>query len=95
MPNFGASYVARPGRSQHQKDHTTMEHYLRVEIFVVTIAKEVQELNSRFNDQAMELLILSSTLDPKNPYKAFNIDKVALLWKNIIPWISMSKRRLI
>jgi len=41
VPNFGASYVARQGRSHHQKDHITMEHYLRVEIFFVTIDKQL------------------------------------------------------
>jgi len=39
VSNFGASYVARQGRSRHQKDHITMEHYLRVEIFFITIDK--------------------------------------------------------
>jgi len=51
-----------------------MEHYLRVEIFFIIINKQSQELNIKFNDQAMELLILSYTLNPKNAYKAFNID---------------------
>ena len=41
VPNFRASYVARQGRSHHQKDHITMEHYLRVEIFFVTIDKQL------------------------------------------------------
>ena len=75
MPNFGASYVARQRRSRHQKDHIIVEHYFKVEILFVTIDKQLQELNCRFNDQAMELLILSSALDPKDAYKAFNIDK--------------------
>ena len=33
VPNFGASYVARQGRSRHQRNHITVEHYLRVKIF--------------------------------------------------------------
>ena len=92
---FGASYVARQGRSRHQKDHIIVEHYFKVEIFFVTIDKQLQELNCRFNDQAMELLILSSTLDLKELIKLLILIKFALLWTNIIPWISMSKRRLI
>ena len=63
MPHFGASYVARQGHSRHQKDHIIVEHYLRVEIFFVTINNQLQELNCRFNDQSMKLLIVRSALD--------------------------------
>jgi len=84
VPNFGASYVARQG-PRHQKDHITVEHYFRVEIFFVTIDKQLQELNCRFNDQAMELLILSFALDPKDAYKAFNIDKICTLVNKYYP----------
>ena len=53
-----------------------MEHYFKVEILFVTIDNQLQELNCRFNDQVMELLILSFALDPKDVYKAFNIDRI-------------------
>jgi len=43
----------------------------------------------------MELLILSSALDPKDAYKTFNIDKICTLLEKYYPWILMSKRRLI
>ncbi|XP_057734390.1 uncharacterized protein LOC130949770 [Arachis stenosperma] len=33
IPDLTASYVARQGRSHHQKDLITVEHYFRVEIF--------------------------------------------------------------
>ncbi|QHN89037.1 Zinc finger MYM-type protein [Arachis hypogaea] len=79
IPDLTASYVARQGRSRHQKDHITVEHYFRVEIFLVTIDKQLQELNSRFNDQAMDLLSLSSTLMPKDAYKNFDIAKISTL----------------
>ena len=39
VPHFGASYIARQGCSCHQKDHITVEYYLRVEIFFVTIIR--------------------------------------------------------
>jgi len=61
------------------------EHYFKVEIFFVTVDKQLQELNCRFNDQAMELLILSYALDPKDAYKAFNIDKICTLVKKYYP----------
>ncbi|XP_029148336.1 uncharacterized protein [Arachis hypogaea] len=85
IPDLTASYVARQGRSRHQKDHITVEHYFRVEIFLVTIDKQLQELNSRFNDQAMDLLSLSSTLKPKDAYKNFDIAKISTLVDSYYP----------
>ncbi|XP_025682376.1 uncharacterized protein [Arachis hypogaea] len=85
IPDLTASYVARQGRSRHQKDHITVEHYFRVEIFLVTIDKQLQELNSRFNDQAMNLLSLSSTLMPKDAYKNFDITKISTLVDSYYP----------
>ncbi|XP_029151619.1 uncharacterized protein [Arachis hypogaea] len=85
IPDLTASYVARQGRSRHQKDHITVEHYFRVEIFLVTIDKQLQELNSRFNDQAMDLLSLSSTLMPKDAYKNFDIAKISTLVDSYYP----------
>ncbi|QHO37756.1 Zinc finger MYM-type protein [Arachis hypogaea] len=73
------------GRSRHQKDHITVEHYFRVEIFLVTIDKQLPELNSRFNDQAMDLLSLSSTLMPKDAYKNFDIAKISTLVDSYYP----------
>jgi len=32
IPYFNSTYVACHGRSQHQKDHVTMEHHFRVNI---------------------------------------------------------------
>ncbi|XP_029154506.1 uncharacterized protein [Arachis hypogaea] len=85
IPDLTASYVARQGRSRHKKDHITVEHYFRVEIFLVTIDKQLQELNSRFNDQAMDLLSLSSTLMPKDAYKNFDIAKISTLVDSYYP----------
>ncbi|XLU30292.1 hypothetical protein S245_066358, partial [Arachis hypogaea] len=79
ISDLTASYVARQGRSRHQKDHIRVEHYFRVEIFLVTIDKQLQELNNRFNDQAMDLLSLSSTFIPKDAYKKFDIAKISTL----------------
>jgi len=39
VSQFGASYVTRQQCSRHQKVLITMEHYLRVEIFFITIDK--------------------------------------------------------
>lgn len=60
---FDGPYVARQG------------HYFIVEVLFITIDKQLQELNNRFNDQAMELLTLSFVLIPNDYYKAFNVEK--------------------
>ncbi|XP_057431672.1 uncharacterized protein LOC130724460 [Lotus japonicus] len=85
IPQLNTPYVARHGRARHQKDHITIGHYFRVEIFLVAIDKQLQELNSRFSDQAMKLLTLSSALIPKNAYKAWNIDKICTLVDKYYP----------
>ncbi|CAN6684575.1 unnamed protein product [Malus baccata var. baccata] len=40
---------------------------------------QLAELNSRFSEEAMELLILSSALEPREAFKAFNIDHICKL----------------
>jgi hypothetical protein len=39
----------------------------------------LQELDSRFAEKAMELLTLSSTLNPKDAYKSFKVDDTSIL----------------
>ncbi|XLU82078.1 hypothetical protein S245_005498, partial [Arachis hypogaea] len=56
-----------------------------VEICLVTIDKQLQELNSRFNDQAMDLLSLISTLILKDAYKNFDIAKIFTLVDSYYP----------
>ena len=45
----------------------------------------MQELNNIFNEQAIELLKLSTTLDPKNSYKLFNVEDICLLVDKFYP----------
>jgi len=52
------------GRSRLEENQVTIEHYFRVEIFYTTVNKQLQELNSKFSEQAMDLLTLSSALSP-------------------------------
>ena len=64
IPNMNARYVARFGRSHHQQEDFRNEHYYKVDIFNAGIDSQLQELNHRFSEHAMELLTLSSALDP-------------------------------
>ena len=62
--DMNTCYVARRGQARNQQDNVTIEHHYRVNIFYATIDSQLQELNYRFNVDAMELLRRSSTLEP-------------------------------
>ncbi|XP_057734603.1 uncharacterized protein LOC130950059 [Arachis stenosperma] len=49
------------------------------------IDSQIQELNSRFNEETMELLTLSTALDPKDNFKLFNIQNICKLAENFYP----------
>ncbi|KAL5053574.1 hypothetical protein RYX36_034256 [Vicia faba] len=85
VPQLNTRYVTRPWCSREKKENVTTEYYFRVEVFLIVIDKHIQELNSRFSDQAMELLTLSSSLVPKDTYKAFNIDHICTLVEKYYP----------
>ncbi|TYI61813.1 hypothetical protein E1A91_D10G199700v1 [Gossypium mustelinum] len=67
--DMDSPYVVKHGHHQHV--NFNMEHHYHVEIFNAAIDSQLLELNSRFNEQTIYLLILSSALDPKNAYKSF------------------------
>ncbi|XP_050258831.1 uncharacterized protein LOC126703802 [Quercus robur] len=52
--DMNAYYVSRRGRARNQQDNVTIEHHYRVNIFYATIDSQLQELNYRFNEDAME-----------------------------------------
>ncbi|XP_024636447.1 uncharacterized protein [Medicago truncatula] len=77
IPDMRAQYVLGRGRSR--QTNVTMVHHYRVDIFLVVIDSQMKELNFRFNEQTVELLRLSTALDPSNNYKEFNIDNICRL----------------
>ena len=81
--NMNSRYVLKGGHHQH--DDLNVEHHYRVDIFNVAINSQVFELNSKFNEQAMKLLTLSSALDAKDVYKSFNIDDFCCLVEKNYP----------
>ncbi|XP_077215540.1 uncharacterized protein LOC143850128 [Tasmannia lanceolata] len=85
IPYMSAPYTAGRGRSRESQDLITMEHHYRVDIFNPVIDSQLQELNSRFNEQPTEVLILSSTLDPKDAYKSFKIEDLCNLVEKFYP----------
>jgi hypothetical protein len=87
VPNMNASYTRAWGRShcQDEKSLIIMEHHFRIDIFITAIDFHLQELVSRFNEHAMELLILSADLGPKDAYKSFKIDDICNLVEKFYP----------
>ncbi|XP_061360890.1 uncharacterized protein LOC133304843 [Gastrolobium bilobum] len=77
VPDLNAQYIE--GRGHRQHDQITIEHHYHFDIFNSAIDFQLQKLNRRFTEQTMELLSLSSSLDPKNGYKAFNVYDICSL----------------
>ncbi|KAG8486174.1 hypothetical protein CXB51_019580 [Gossypium anomalum] len=83
FPNMNAQYIV--GRSRNKKKDVTVEHHYRVDIFFATIDTQLQELNSKFNRNVVELLTLSTALDPKEFFKLSDIDKICILINKFNP----------
>ena len=70
-------------RRQHQQNQITVEHHYHFDIFNKVIDFQLQELNNRFSAETMDLLTLSSALDPKEEYKSLNIDDICTYAKRL------------
>ncbi|XP_023752114.1 uncharacterized protein LOC111900456 [Lactuca sativa] len=85
MPDMNAPYTSTRYRPRKTDHHVTFEHFYRVDLFTITLDKQLHELNSRFNDQAMELLSLSSTLVSKEHPKVIKVDQICRLVEKYYP----------
>ncbi|XP_059671069.1 uncharacterized protein LOC132316609 [Cornus florida] len=68
VPDMSAPYTKGKGRPRHPQENITLEHHYRIDIFNGTIDSQLQELNNRFSKKAVELIVLSSALDPRDGY---------------------------
>ena len=95
IPDMTSPYTAGKGRSR-LPINITMEHHYRVDLFMAATDSQLQEINNRFDEQMVDLLLLSSALDPKDSYKSFDIDKICLLVSKHYPedFSSQEKCRL-
>ncbi|XP_026440104.1 uncharacterized protein LOC113338926 [Papaver somniferum] len=87
VPDFNSNYVPLirgVGARHHSSTFTIMEHY-RVDIFNAAIDAQLSELISRFNEETMELLILSRALDPREGKKSFKVDDICRLVNKFYP----------
>ncbi|XP_021819989.1 uncharacterized protein LOC110761744 [Prunus avium] len=85
MPHLNAQYKVGTRCSCQQNDNITVEHHYHFDIFNDAIDFHLVELNSGFSEGAIELLILSSALDPSDSFKSFNIDKICILAERFYP----------
>ncbi|KAL0004205.1 hypothetical protein SO802_011766 [Lithocarpus litseifolius] len=85
VPDMNARFVERGGLARFQQDDFTIEHHYRVDIFYAAIDSILQELNHRFSNHAVELLNLSSALDPKEALESFRSIDILLLVSKFYP----------
>ncbi|KAK9677159.1 hypothetical protein RND81_11G124600 [Saponaria officinalis] len=80
VPNMNDFYAPR-GRSRRYFAKVTNIHRFRVEMFLSVIDLQVQELNNRFDETNMELLLCMACLNPVNSFASFNKQKLLRLAK--------------
>ncbi|XP_016165282.1 zinc finger MYM-type protein 1-like [Arachis ipaensis] len=85
VPDMNALHIPRRGQTRKIVDQISVEHHYCVNLFLAIIDTQLQELNGRFNDNMVELLTLSSTLDPRDNYKFFSVNKVCELVERFYP----------
>ncbi|XP_061999164.1 uncharacterized protein LOC133716472 [Rosa rugosa] len=73
MPDMSAPYK-KATRACEQG--ITNEHYYRVNILNAVIDFQLAELDSRFTDNSLELLVLSATFDPRDNFRSFKSEDV-------------------
>ncbi|XP_026458979.1 uncharacterized protein LOC113359584 [Papaver somniferum] len=88
-------YMMGTSRSCQQKDHITIEHHYRVDIFNIVIDFHLMELSNRFTEESMELLVFFSAFSPNENYKAFDIDFLCSLAERFYPEDLTGQERLV
>jgi len=78
--------VLRSLRKHGKQKHTTiMEDHFRIKILTATIDQQLYGLNSRFSEQATELLISSGSSSPKDGHGSFKVDDICILNEKCYP----------
>ncbi|XP_050125658.1 uncharacterized protein LOC126602866 [Malus sylvestris] len=78
IPDMNDMFVAR-GRSQCRVENLSNLHHYRVDLFIDVIDKQLQELNSRFNETSTKLLLCVACLSPNDSFSTFDIEKLVRL----------------
>ncbi|KAK9105836.1 hypothetical protein Scep_022680 [Stephania cephalantha] len=62
-----------------------VEHHYHFDMFNSVIDYQLEELNYRFNDDALEILKLSCVLQPNDQFKLFDVDQICILARKFYP----------
>ncbi|KAL1161568.1 hypothetical protein V6Z11_A07G143700 [Gossypium hirsutum] len=81
--DMNSQYIV--GHSRNNKEDIIVEHHYRENIFFATIDTQLQELKRKFNKNVVELLTLTTTLDPNEFFKLFDIEKIFILVNKFYP----------
>ena len=85
IPNMDAFYKVGTQRSCQQHDTIIIYHHYQVDIFNAAIDFQIVELNRKFFEGTMKILVLSYTLNSRDAYKSFNIDDICKFVEKIYP----------
>ncbi|KAL8097414.1 hypothetical protein AgCh_030517 [Apium graveolens] len=61
------------------RDDKSVEHHYHYDVFNSAIDFQLEELHYRFNDETVQLLRLSTSLEPKNNFSLFDIKHICAL----------------
>ncbi|XP_074351957.1 uncharacterized protein LOC141691113 [Apium graveolens] len=72
-------------QSVRQIDDISVEHHYHYDIFNSAIDFQLEELHYRINDDIVQLLRLSTSLEPKNNFRLFDIEHICTLATTFYP----------
>jgi len=67
------------GISACRKQKVTNMHFYHVEVFLAAIDAILSEMNHRFGEVSLELLVCMACLNPRNSFSNFDVDKLVRL----------------
>ncbi|XP_062021391.1 uncharacterized protein LOC133737947 [Rosa rugosa] len=83
MPDMSTPY--KKGTERACEQNITKKHFYRVNILNAVIDFQLAELDSRFTDKSLELLVLSATFDPRDNFQSFRSEDVCNLALKFYP----------
>ncbi|XP_028076155.1 uncharacterized protein LOC114278337 [Camellia sinensis] len=75
FPQMEDMFVAQ-GRKRHNAQEITNLHHYRVELFYTVLDMQIQELNARFTESNIQLLLCVACLNPSNFFSSFDGKKL-------------------
>jgi len=78
VPDMDKEINAR-GISARRKQKVTNMHFYHVEVFLAAIDAILSEMNHRFGEVSLELLVCMACLNPRNSFSNFDVDKLVRL----------------